>query len=63
MSNYFLLNGNSLTCILKSLSRIKVTDISDCGQISVAQADDISHNKDNRHFKFFSTTPRSSKHA
>ena len=44
MSNGFQVDGKSLTCILKSLSGIKVADVSDCGQISVEQADDILHN-------------------
>ena len=44
MSNCFQVDGKSLTCILKSLPGIKVADVSDCGQISVEQADDILHN-------------------
>ena len=55
MSNCFQVDGKSLTSISKSLSGIKVVDVSDCGQISVEQAGDILHNC--KRLNFFSFSP------
>ena len=53
MSNCFQVDEKSLTSISKSLSGIKVVDVSDCGQISVEQAGDILHNCKRLNFFLF----------
>ena len=55
MSNCFQVDEKSLTSIRKSLSEIKVVDVSDCGQISVEHAGDILHNC--KRLDFFSFSP------